>query len=927
MSWYTFMPKLFNMSLTASVAICFVLLLRLFLKKAPKVISYALWGIVLFRLLFPVSIESGLSLYNLFNVPTAESGTMTNVIEYVPENIVHTEYPSVTLPVPGISNVINEALPQGEEQLVADPLEAPMSLATYIWMVGVLVMVICSIVSYMKLHGKLLASVKLRENIFIADDINTPFVMGLIRPKIYLPSSLSEKERDYIILHERHHIRRGDHVIKLLSFIALCLHCFNPLVWIAFILSGKDMEMSCDEAVLRKLGAEIRVDYSASLISLATGRRIIAGTPLAFGEGNTEGRIKNIAKWKKPSVWVIVIAVLVCVLLAVCLITNPLNRGTDLGTDPEDLLLGAEYRAAEILYHTNESYDYTDNDSPSICITADYCFYVRNAEGNWDFVGQMEPYTLDTKELAEYTAYKDGWLRHFSPGEITDSYIMRLNETEYEAQLYLAFKTKKGDTLLGVGVEDISERGEGPSDDTALMFLVRLESTFGGSKIVGEFHERSLAQSVGRDVEIFHTHFNGQHPHFMIVGFRVFEAPYEDGVQLPSSESTDMGFAVFYQNKEKSGYRLREYHVYEDAALAENGIFLAPHPAIVNFSGEPVPGETYDVILLNNKKIEKATRVWLYTDERTKTESQPFLNGNEMLLFSHKNNKENCRIRQYFYDEEGTVIAETEQLLPAPMIPTSANISGAFDAYLYVPIDGANYRFERTDETPSLFTKDSCIYSFTEKTVPDDVVWKVYSVKESPERRILIAEAGAYYGQVYRYSMAKAVSEDLLEAAKSAGKITMENGTAISGQKQWETFYKNTQAGKSASVKIVCYYTLSDPKQYDETYYEVYKEDYPALYEYDLRFEDGVYTLTWDESGTGHVRQYRYLRKFEGITGSAYSSKEPQYATQYVLTNNDNASWDELWRSHLSGARPEDPIDFFPIYCEDKTQQLPAALS
>lgn len=188
MFFYTFMPKLFNMSLTASVAIVFVILLRLLLKKAPKVISYALWGVVLFRLLCPVSIGSSFSVYNLFDAPAQESGTITSVIEYVPSNIVHTEYPSVARPVPGISDAINEALPQGREQLVADPLEAPMSIATYVWMIGVLVMVIYSIVSYIRLRRKLSVVVPLRDNIFIADDIKSPFVVGLFRPKIYLPA-------------------------------------------------------------------------------------------------------------------------------------------------------------------------------------------------------------------------------------------------------------------------------------------------------------------------------------------------------------------------------------------------------------------------------------------------------------------------------------------------------------------------------------------------------------------------------------------------------------------------------------------------------------------------------------------------------------------------------------------------------------------
>lgn len=323
MFFYTFMPKLLNMSLTASVAIVLVILLRLLLKKAPKVISYALWGVVLFRLLCPVSIGSNFSIYNLFDAPAQESGTITSVIEYVPSNIVYTEYPSVALPVPGISDVINEALPQGREQLVADPLEAPMSIATYVWMIGVLGMVTYSIVSYIRLRRKLSVVVPRRDNIFIADDIKSPFVVGLFRPKIYLPCNLGDKEQEYIILHEQHHIKRLDHVMKALAFLALAIHWFNPLVWVAFILASKDMEMSCDEAVIRKIGGDVRADYSASLLTLATGRRIIAGTPLAFGEGDTKGRINNLSKWKKPAVWVVLVAVVACVVLAVCLLTNP----------------------------------------------------------------------------------------------------------------------------------------------------------------------------------------------------------------------------------------------------------------------------------------------------------------------------------------------------------------------------------------------------------------------------------------------------------------------------------------------------------------------------------------------------------------------------------------------------------------------------
>ena len=227
MFFYTFLPVLLNMSLTASVVIVFVLLLRLLLKKAPKVISYALWGIVLFRLLCPISIASGLSLFGLLDTPVATSGTLASSIAYIPSDIVHTEYPTVVLPAPGIGEAISETLPQGEEQLAADPLEAPTAIATYIWMAGVVAMGIYAVVSYLRLRRKLMTASLVRENIYLADEITSPFVMGLIHPKIYLPSSLGEREQSYVVMHEQHHIRRLDHIMKVLAFIALSIHWFN----------------------------------------------------------------------------------------------------------------------------------------------------------------------------------------------------------------------------------------------------------------------------------------------------------------------------------------------------------------------------------------------------------------------------------------------------------------------------------------------------------------------------------------------------------------------------------------------------------------------------------------------------------------------------------------------------------------------------
>ena len=320
---YELFPTVLNMSLTASVVILAVLLARLLLRRAPKVCAYALWAVVLFRLACPVSLTAGFSLLNLVDAPVQEAAGAATVVAYVPRDVVHTPYPQVELPVPGVSQAVNEALPQGEEQTVADPLEAPVAIATLVWLAGVLGMGAYSALSLVGLRRRLVGAVPLEGNVYLADHIPTPFVLGVLRPKIYLPSSLPERERGYILLHERHHIRRLDHLVKLLAYGVLCVHWFNPLVWAAFLLMGRDMEMSCDEAVMKKLGEGVRADYSASLLALATGRRILAGAPLAFGEGDAGSRVRNVLKWKRPKGWAVLLGAAACVAVIAACAANP----------------------------------------------------------------------------------------------------------------------------------------------------------------------------------------------------------------------------------------------------------------------------------------------------------------------------------------------------------------------------------------------------------------------------------------------------------------------------------------------------------------------------------------------------------------------------------------------------------------------------
>ena len=310
-----FLPELLRINLVTSIVILIILGARLILKRAPKVFSYALWAIVLIRLLIPVSIQSPISVVP--NTPAASGAVINSALPEIefetPRDREQNYYES--------QNTTSE-----EVQVYMSHTMEPIVYLSVAWLIGMASMVLYSSISYLNIKKKVRIAVPLRDNIWIADDVRSPFVIGFIRPKIFLPNNLGDQEQEYIILHEQHHIKRFDHVIKALAFLALTIHWFNPLVWIAFVLACKDMEMSCDEAVIRKLGENVRADYSASLLTLATGHRIIAGTPLAFGEGDTKGRIKNLAKWKKPAVWVLVLTIIICLVLGVCLLTDRVSR-------------------------------------------------------------------------------------------------------------------------------------------------------------------------------------------------------------------------------------------------------------------------------------------------------------------------------------------------------------------------------------------------------------------------------------------------------------------------------------------------------------------------------------------------------------------------------------------------------------------------
>jgi bla regulator protein blaR1 len=314
--------KLLNMSYQGGIVICVIVLARfiLHLIKVPKRYAYYLWLIAFIRLICPFSLESVLSI-----LPQETEPIKTTIIyDQIPE--IHTE--SAT-----INQAVNNVVPKANQVASINPMQVIMNIIQMIWLVGIAVFLFYSVISFIRLKKRLVGSMNLRENIYIADHIETPFVMGVLKPHIYLPSTIEEKEISYILMHEQAHVKRKDHIIKLIVFGITIIHWFNPFVWVAYVLMNQDMEMSCDEYVIKRYpiknyNEDIRKAYATSLLNLSVGRRKILGVPLAFGEGNVKGRIKNVTRYKKPLISVGICAVIGIVILGVSLLTSPLSTTT-----------------------------------------------------------------------------------------------------------------------------------------------------------------------------------------------------------------------------------------------------------------------------------------------------------------------------------------------------------------------------------------------------------------------------------------------------------------------------------------------------------------------------------------------------------------------------------------------------------------------
>ena len=312
--------QLLNMSAAAGWLVLAVMVLRLFMKKAPRWLTCVLWGMVAVRLLCPFFLESPLSL-----IPSPR------LLD--PYEVRYGDHPAVTTGIPAVNGMVNPVLSETLSPAAkagANPLHVWITFAGVLWFLGFTALLLHSLISFLRIRKTVEESIPLQDNVRLCDRVGSPFILGIFQPEIYLPSDIREQELPYVLAHEKAHLKRRDHWWKPLGYLLLSLYWFHPLMWAAYVLFCRDIELACDESVIRDMSLEGKKAYSHALVSLSLHRRLVSACPLAFGESNIKERVHKVLHYKKPAFWMIIAAVAACVAAAVCFLTNPSEKsGTD----------------------------------------------------------------------------------------------------------------------------------------------------------------------------------------------------------------------------------------------------------------------------------------------------------------------------------------------------------------------------------------------------------------------------------------------------------------------------------------------------------------------------------------------------------------------------------------------------------------------
>ena len=415
-----FFLEVVNMSISASWIILAVLLFRFLLKKAPKWINVMLWGIVAVRLICPFSFESVLSLIPSPQTINPEIALNSPVIDS-----------GVTIIDNVINPIISEATISIQPEKDINFFQFIMPYLAGVWLVGIAALLIYTLVSFLRLKRKIGTAVLLRDNIYQSESVVSPFVLGIIKPKIYLPFNMNEQDMEHVIAHEQAHIRRKDYLWKPLGFLILSLHWFNPLVWVGYILLCRDIELACDEKVVKELDNIQRADYSEALLTCSVNRKMIAACPLAFGEVGVKNRVKSVLNYKKPAFWIIIVAVIVSITVAVCFLTNPLNSS----------VYNSRYETGKCLYSYVVSADKeTKSNELVFDITSDGKVYKTFDDGTTEELGVLKESDYTAGDLEAAIKNQDAKL---NIGNIKNAYelsdcifLQKSNGTVYLVQFF-----------------------------------------------------------------------------------------------------------------------------------------------------------------------------------------------------------------------------------------------------------------------------------------------------------------------------------------------------------------------------------------------------------------------------------------------------------------------------------------------------------
>lgn len=611
MTMYTFFHQILSMSLIGSITIIVILFVRFLLKRASKIYSYALWGIVFFRLLCPFSFSSNYSFFNLVDISNEEINHRTPVVEVLPElsSVNKEEIQENIQPIYAASEEN-----KGYNQIQISNQNNDKALCI-LYFSGMFLFITKTVYDTLRLKKSLVSKVCISKNVYLCDDIDNSFVLGIIRPKIYLPSCLDEKEKNYILCHEKIHIQRFDPLIKALAMLALMLHWFNPLVWIAFVCLEKDMEMSCDEAVIKKLGETIKKDYAASLLKAASAKQGIV-LMLAFKEKDTETRIKNLASLKKPLFIFSLCCIVVLCFTGLLLISNPKQYQTD--------LMGSIYSVSEV-YYANTVGEVSSEKAPeAYIVSADYQLYVKKAE-EWQYLGSLSPFSLSNQMLKQATPIE---IMEYSMDKITDAYCLELENNQF----YWVFQTKEGKSYLAEGVNQ---------DAPVLRKLYLLESELGKGEFDTTFFNLSLTHQLQDTVSSFWYNVSSDFDGYTIIGFT------SDGTT--QADMNDLGFAVFKHSENQQFYQLVQYQVYDDAINHNQGICFKKNALSID-------NQHYDILLLANRKIDSVERIYHYANREDEAEYQDASGGYAFLYFNLEMCEEADSYDQIYYDKNKNII-------------------------------------------------------------------------------------------------------------------------------------------------------------------------------------------------------------------------------------------------------------------------------